>query len=138
MEHLQPFVGEWTVEATFPGAVPGRSVFEWMLGGAVLVQRSDAPDPVPDSLCVMGPAGYGYVQHYFDSRGVARTYQMSFEDGLWRLWREQADFSPLQFRQRFEGRFSDDASRIEGAWERTAEDGSWVVDFGLTYTRVGR
>jgi hypothetical protein len=139
MERLEPFVGEWRVEAAFPGAAPGRTVFEWALGGAFLVQRSDAPDPVPDSLSVFGPAaGDGYVQHYFDSRGIARIYQMSFEDGVWKLWRDTADFSPLPFRQRFEGQFTDDGNRIEGRWERTQEDGSWIVDFELTFTRVGR
>jgi hypothetical protein len=139
MERLEPFVGEWRVEAAFPGAAPGRTVFEWALGGAFLVQRSDAPDPVPDSLSVFGRAADdGYVQHYFDSRGIARIYQMSFEDGVWKLWRDTADFSPLPFRQRFAGQFTDDGNRIEGRWERTQEDGSWIVDFELTFTRVGR
>jgi hypothetical protein len=141
MESLEPFVGEWSVEATLPGAAPGRSLFEWLLGGAFLIERSEVPDSgVPDGLCVIGPSpeGDGYVQHYFDSRRIARIYLMSFDGRVWRLWRDTADFSPLPFRQRFEGRFSDDGDRIEGQWERTQEDGSWMVDFGLTYTRVGR
>lgn len=138
MERLEPFVGEWRVEATLPGMAPGRAVFEWTVGGAFLVQRSEAPDPIPDSLSVIGPAGDGCAYHYFDSRGIARIYQMTFEGGLWKLWRDSADFSPLPFRQRFEGRFTNDGDRIEGLWERTQEDGSWMVDFELTYTRVGR
>ena len=140
MESLEPFVGEWSLEASFPGAPPGRCVFEWTLGGAFLVARTEAPDPAPDSLQVFGPAaeGDGYLQHYFDSRGITRVYQMGFDGRVWSLWRDKADFSPLPFRQRFEGRFSDDGNRIEGRWERTQEDGSWMVDFDLTYTRVGR
>jgi hypothetical protein len=27
-------------------------------------------------------------QHYYDSRGVARIYQMSLNDGGWKLWRD--------------------------------------------------
>jgi hypothetical protein len=38
------FIGEWTMEASFPVASPtgivGRTVFEWVLGGQFLVQRS--------------------------------------------------------------------------------------------------
>jgi hypothetical protein len=35
------------------------------------------------------------VQHYFDSRGVARVYDMAFDDGVWMLERYAAypDFS---------------------------------------------
>ncbi|MFL5909650.1 MAG: hypothetical protein ACJ768_03650 [Gaiellaceae bacterium] len=140
MEKLEPFVGEWSIQGSFLGVPPGRCVFEWALGGAFLVARSEAPDPVPDSLQVFGPAaeGEGYVQHYFDSRGIARIYQMSFDERVWKLWRDTADFSPLPFRQRFEGRFADDGSRIDGRWERTGDDGAWMVDFELTFTRVGR
>jgi len=39
------------------------------------------------------------------------------------------------FAQRYTGRFSEDGAAIEGAWERTEEDGTWVHDFDLTYRR---
>ncbi len=29
-----------------------------------------------------------FCQHYYDSHGVARIYQMSLNDGVWKLWRE--------------------------------------------------
>ena len=34
-----------------------------------------------------------YLQHYFDSRGEARVYEMSFADGVWKLMRIAPGFS---------------------------------------------
>jgi len=70
------------------------------------------------------------VQHYFDSRGVARIYDISLEDGVLTLSRDDEDMA-----QRFTGRFSDDGTAIEGAWERTDDDGALIHDFDLTYRR---
>ena len=64
---LDVFVGEWVVEVAFPGSPTGRVVFEWALDGRYLLQRSSAPDPVPDSLAViaLGDEADPYRQHYF-------------------------------------------------------------------------
>jgi hypothetical protein len=35
-----------------------------------------------------------YLQHYFDSLGVARVDELSFADGVWELWRDEPDFLP--------------------------------------------
>ncbi|MEV7070648.1 hypothetical protein [Streptomyces sp. NPDC093990] len=140
LERLGVLVGEWDVEAEFPGqdVTAGRSVFEWELGGQFLVQRSEAPDPAPASTAIVSvePGTGAYTQHYFDSRGVARLYAMTFDGAVWRLLREEEDFSPLSFRQRFTGRLSADGDTIHGVWERS-QDGSadWETDFGLTYRR---
>jgi hypothetical protein len=61
--------------------------------------------------------GEGDLQHYFDSRGVARVYEMSLGDGTWNLERHTEGFSPLDLPQRYAGTFSEDGARIEGAWE---------------------
>ena len=71
------------------------------------------------------------MQHYYDSRGVARVYGMSLEDGVWRLWRDGVDFS-----QRFAGRLGDDGATIAGAWEIARDGSSWEHDLDLVYTRV--
>lgn len=49
LKRLDVLVGEWVVEAEFPGleVPPGRSVFEWTLDGQFLVQRTEAPNPLP-------------------------------------------------------------------------------------------
>jgi hypothetical protein len=139
MERLAPLVGEWTLEASLAPEMTGRCVFEWVLGGAFLMQRSEAPDPAPDGLAILAPdpAGHDYVQHYFDSRGVVRIYGMSFENGVWKLWRDAPDFTPLDFHQRFTGTLSDDGNRIDGRWESSDDGSAWEVDFDLMFTRVG-
>lgn len=143
MAPLEPLIGEWSVEALFPGMPPtdlrGRTVFEWMTGGKFLLQRWEVPiDEAPDGLAVIGPDqdNSAYLQHYFDSRGVARVYAMSFDSGVWKLSRTSADFSPLDFAQRLTGTLSDDGRTIQGRWELAHDGSTWEHDFDLVYTRV--
>jgi hypothetical protein len=143
---LDVFVGEWVIEARFPGDQPateegprGRSRFEWDLDRQFLLQRTEVPVPeAPDSLTIVSAdlETGAYTQHYYDSRGVTRLYAMTLADGVWTLTREAPDFSPLDFAQRFTGRFSADGNTISGAWE-TRLDGNWQHDFALTYRRTG-
>jgi hypothetical protein len=141
MERLSPFVGEWTVEVGFAPGMTVPTVFEWILGGRFLAQRTDVPDPsAPDSMIVVGADddGGGYTQHYFDSRGIARLYAMTFDGEVWTLRREKPDFTPLSFSQRFTGRFGDGGRTIRGAAENSHDGGAtWELDFEITYTKVG-
>jgi len=143
MERLEPFIGGWSLDASFPGAPPtgplGWSVFEWALGGQYLIERSEVSHPdAPDGLCVIGfdLGARRYLQHYFDSRGVARMYAMTFDDGVWELLRDAADFTPLDFCQRFIGTFSADGRTIEGEWQTSPDGSAWQRDFGLTYRKT--
>lgn len=143
LEGLEPFIGEWNLEPQFsfpvPADVTGRVVFEWMSGGRFLVERWEVSHPdAPDGIALIGqdPSGEGYLQHYFDSRGVARVYQMGFTGALWTLSRTTADFSPLDFSQRYSGRFSDDGSTIDGTWEICHDGKTWEKDFDLTHRRI--
>jgi hypothetical protein len=150
LARLDAFVGEWIVDARFPGdrAVPDNPVgegpqvlsrFEWALDGQFLLQRTEIPIPeAPDSMTIVSvdPETGGYTQHYYDSRGVVRLYAMTFTDGVWTLTRESADFSPLDFRQRFTGTFSGDGNVITGAWEICYHGRDWEHDFELDYRKV--
>lgn len=93
----------------------------------------------PDGIAIIGPDPEregSYLQHYFDTRGVARVYRMSVENGVWTLWRDEADFSPLDFSQRYTGTFSDDGRTIAGAWEICHDGTTWEHDFALSYTKA--
>jgi hypothetical protein len=145
LERLEPLVGKWTVDAEFPEGRPAppsdaraRVVFEWALDRQFLLQWSEAPDPIPDSLSFIGidAGGHEFIQHYFDSRGVARVYAMTFDDGLWTLTRERPDFTPLDFSQRWTAKLEDDGSTIRGQWEICEDGTTWETDFDLIYTRT--
>ena len=143
MERLEAFIGEWAMEASFPAAaagVAGRAVFEWILDRQFVMERAEVPEvpEAPGSIAVVGfdPGRGAYRQHYFDSRGVARVYAMEFSDGVWTLGREFPDFTPLDFSQRFTGRFSGHGRRIDGRWETSRDGSNWEHDFDLTYTKV--
>jgi hypothetical protein len=134
---LGVLVGEWKVEAGFPGAdaIDARCTFEWILGGAMLLQRQTvdyAPAPDSHSLISANEDG-GFTQHYFDSRGVVRVYAMTFENGRWTLLRDRPDFSPLDFSQRYAGELNGD--RIDGRWEIKEPGQDWRLDFTLNYVR---
>jgi hypothetical protein len=138
LRRLEPLVGEWTFEATWPSGESwpggGRVTFEWLDAGAHLLQRGNADLPeFPDNVSVIGcdAANSTYYQLYSDERGVCRVYEMSFGDGVWKLWREGEPFS-----QRFSGTFGDDGNTITGRWE-IAEDGTnYTTDFDLVFHRI--
>lgn len=137
IDSLRGLVGTWGMTVDIPGAenVRGQVVFEVL--GEILVQRITVPMPeAPDSCSVIVTAeDGGYVQHYFDSRGVARLYAMTFDGHTWTLERTTPDFSPLDFSQRFVGTLSDDGTTIDGEWRASNDGQQWQRDFGLTYTR---
>ena len=151
LARLDVFIGEWVVEARFPSDSPtapdpaedgpmAHSWFEWVLDRQFLLQRTEIPVPeAPDSLSIVSadPRTGAYTQHYYDSRGVVRLYAMTLTDGVWTLTRESPDFTPLDFRQRFTGTFSQDGNTISGAWEKCLDGAKWEHDFALTYRRAG-
>jgi hypothetical protein len=142
---LDALAGEWDMEASFAagyfgaGSPPltgrGRTTFSWLDGNFFLIQRFTAEHPAaPRGIAIIGVAADPdtFSQHYYDSRGVARVYQMSLADGVWKIWREAP-----RFWQRFTGVFADDGNTIKGAWEGSADGSDWRHDFYLTYTKVG-
>ena len=138
LKELDRFVGEWTMQASPPGGPPwpggARVRFEWLDGGAFLVQRwsVDLPE-APNGTAIIGcdVANGTYLQLYSDDRGVCRVYEMSLRDGEWTLRREGVPFA-----QRFTGTFSDDGTTITGRWEIAQDGEHWTTDFDVTYSRV--
>jgi hypothetical protein len=143
LRRLDAFVGEWRIDAPafpLPPELAGeaRTTFEWALDGTFLLQRTSVPvAEAPDSMCVIGPAGGDrYTQHYFDARGIARTYAMTFDGRRWTLTRTAADFTPLDFHQRWLAMVSNDGATIAGRWEFSPDGQAWELDFELGYRRL--
>ena len=141
LERLDPFIGTWEIDASFPHLpdAGAHSVFEWALDGRFLVQRTEISIPeAPNTMSMIGadPAGEGFTQHYFDSRGVIRVYAMTFDDGVWTLLRNSPDFSDLSFWQRYTGTFGADGDTISGRWEMSHDEGATEKDFDLGYKRI--
>lgn len=125
MRQLEPLIGEWTVEAIPPDGEPwpggARATFEWHASRAHMIHRQTVEMPgAPNSISIIGcdVANGTYYQLYSDDRGVCRVFEMSVDDGEWRLWRRGAPFP-----QRFTATFEDDGNTIAGRWEK-AEDGT--------------
>jgi hypothetical protein len=136
---LGPFaalVGEWEVEMTHPAlpdtVVQGAATFEWLEGERFMIYRASAEHPdFPDGISIIGVTDDRLTMHYFDSRGVFRVYDTSFEDGVWRIWRDAPGFN-----QRSEGRLSDDRSTIEVLFEMSEDGSNWNDDLRATYRRI--
>ena len=61
---------------------------------------------------------------------MRRTYDTSFEDGVWRIWRDAAGFD-----QRFLAEVAGD--EFEGVFELAETPGEWRHDMRVTYRRAG-
>jgi len=145
LDRLDMLTGQWEMEASFeagyfgPGTPAitgrgGRTTFEWLEGRFFLTQRFVNEHPAaPSGIAIIGAGEEPetFCQHYYDSRGVARIYDMSLDGGVWMLMREAPGFW-----QRYTGVISDDGTTIKGAWEGSADGREWKHDFGLTYLKV--
>jgi hypothetical protein len=134
LEPFEALIGTWDVEAkhrAMDEVVTGWERYEWLAGGKFLLRHSHADhDLFPDALIVIGPPedGDGLVAEYFDSRGVRRTYAVSLEDGVLRMWRDQPGFD-----QRLTARVAPDV--YEGVFELAETPGEWQQDMTVNYRR---
>jgi hypothetical protein len=145
LDRLDVLLGTWEMEARFEAgyfgpsspAITGRSgrtTFDWLDGRFFLTQRFVNEHPAaPSGIAIIGPgASPGtFTQHYYDSRGVARTYQMTLHGRDWQIWREAPGFW-----QRYTAVISDDGTTITGDWHGSPDGREWKHDFGLTYIKA--
>jgi hypothetical protein len=139
LKRLDVFVGMWEIELVFPGEPPFKAhtqaSFEWLDESRFfLIYRAGTEGSgYPVGNCVIGADDTmdTYTMLYSDSRGIARLYQMSLHDGVWRQWRNDPTFY-----QRFSATFSEDGRTIKGAWENSEDGNNWKHDFDLIYTRA--
>ena len=136
LKPLETLVGEWEIEivhSMFPRPIHGSASFEWFQGGKFLIEQSEMDDSVfPAGIMIIGynEATGNYTQHYFDSRGVIRNYDLSLRDNTLKIWRNDPDFS-----QRFEGIFSEDGNTIPSHWEKAMDGINYEHDFDMTFRR---
>lgn len=138
LQRFGALVGEWQTEGTHPH-VPGttfhgRTVFQWIEGGAFLMMRSEIDEPeIPSGLAIIGSddtAGTFYML-YFDERGVSRKMQTTLQDGVWTWWRDDPKFS-----QRFTTTLTEGAHAMASKGEMSKDGGAWEPDLQLTYKRA--
>jgi hypothetical protein len=101
-------------------------------GGGFLIQRTRIEHALfPDAISIIGAAeaGGGLIIEYFDSRGVRRTFDGSFDDGVLRFWGEFPEFA-----QRFSATVGRD--RFDGKWQLARTPGDWRGDLKMAYRRV--
>lgn len=148
IQQLEQLIGRWQFEASVEAepVIRGCAVFEWLEGGAFLIQHATADPPLPTTpdpwrknspfpvTTIIGyddPTGvFSYL--YADGRGVRRVYQMSLRDDVCKVWGQAGP----QFFQRFAGILSKDGSHITAYWERSADGDTWEKDFDIHYSRI--
>jgi hypothetical protein len=88
---------------------------------------------MPNGIAIIG-AGHEpatLTLHYYDSPASPAPNQVTLADGTWKLSRDEPGFC-----QRFTGVLSDDETRIDGAWQKSADGVDCMHDFDLTYSRI--
>jgi hypothetical protein len=129
-------VGEWDtvgIHPLFPSAAHGLASFTWLNDDALLVWRFDWDPPGPPSaVSVIGrdDSVEACSMLYADERGVARIYQTTLEDRVWKMWRDSPGFS-----QRMTSVLSDDGNSISSYGELSRDGSGWEQDLNVTYTR---
>jgi len=136
LRQFDVLVGEWDMVGTHPffdAPVKGHSIFEWLVDGMLLTWHFNWNASLPPN--ALSVIGHDDTQEtcsmlYSDVRGVSRIYQMSLEDGVWKIWRESSDFS-----QRMIGQISDDQNSIVVRGDLSRDGSVWDHDLSITYTR---
>lgn len=128
---LDRLLGSWDVtmrHVAMDEPVFGRQTYERVLDGAFvrLDWTYDHPD-FPNAVAMLDES----ASHYFDVRGIARIYDLSFDNAGWSMIRRDPDFW-----QRSAVRFIG-ADAMEGTGENSHDGGAtWEHDFAISYLRV--
>ena len=134
LSSMAVLIGDWTMGSPQFPDVRGRARIEWIEDGAYLAVRDDVEQgDIPSGMWIVGAddSTAEWTSLYYDSRGVRRVYQMSFSDGVWKIWRNAPEFN-----QRFIGKLAPGGQTITGQWEMDADGSGWKKDFELVYRKV--
>lgn len=138
LKALEVLVGAWEMELSNASFLPSPSdtvkslvSFEWVQDGAFLVMYMGGKPPAALWLISRDEATPNYTVLYYDARHVSRVYEMSFLDGVWKMWRNSPGFS-----QRYEGTVSQNGRTVTAHWEKSNDGIKWEHDFDVTYRKV--
>ncbi len=141
LKSLKFLIGNWNMELSNASFLPdpkrtirGNISIEWIEGGDYLVMRQGRKGTVPNYatwLIGRDVDSPQYTVLYSDDRGVSRVYEMSFKNGILKIWRNSPKFS-----QRYEGKLSKDKRTIKAYWEKSLDGKKWEHDFNLTYMKL--
>ena len=131
-------IGMWNTTGTHPGIpdtiLHGRTSFEWLENGALLMMHSEIDDPrFPSTIAIFGSddSEKEYYMLTFDERGVSRKHEVTLRDNIWRWWRNAPGFF-----QRYESIIVDNGNTIISKGELSKDGLAWEKDLDLTYTRA--
>jgi hypothetical protein len=145
LARLDVLVGRWQFEVVVDGAAVAKAQVEgaWHEDGAYLIQRAEGEPPGPETpqhwidnsplptVTIIGldDASETFTALYSDARDVFRVYGMTLDGNQWTMSRVTPGFN-----QRLVATIDGDS--ITGAWERSADNADWFVDFEFRYTRL--
>src|SRR3569623_133818 len=117
LKSLESFAGKWAMQIYNASFLPDLSdtiestaLFEWVEGGDFLALRQGTKEtPHATWLISRDQDAQNYTVLYLDDRKFSRVYEMSFKNGIWKMWRNAPKFV-----QRFEGKLSRDKNTIKG------------------------
>ena len=140
LQNMQNFIGTWEMELSNASFLPdpatnisGIANFEWFEGGDFLILRQGTKNKAPWATWFIGHDKDfpNYTVLYLDDQQSSRVYEMSYENGVWKMWRNSPGF-----RQRFEAKVSEDKKTITGYWENSTDGKTWKHDFDLRYAKI--
>lgn len=141
LKDFKEFTGAWEMELSNASFLPdvktvikATASFEWFDGGAFLILRQGSKNSgTPWATWFIGhdKDTRNYTVLYIDDQQSSRVYEMSFENGIWKMWRNAPEFI-----QRFTAEISEDKKTISGYWEKSADGKTWHHDFNLKYNKL--
>ncbi|WP_118975713.1 DUF1579 family protein [Taibaiella koreensis] len=141
LQELEQFIGTWEMEISNASFLPDAKAtikagasFEWFEEGEFLILRQGTKNNgTPWAIWFIGhdKDTQNYTVLYIDDQQSSRVYEMSFENRIWKMWRNGP-----QFIQRFTAETNQDKNIISGHWEKSVDGENWEHDFNLTYTKI--
>jgi hypothetical protein len=140
LQDLTELIGAWEMELTNASFLPdlktiikGTASFEWFERGDFFILRQGIKKENTWATWLIGhdEDSPHYTILYLDDKRSSRVYEMSFKNGIWKIWRNSPGFI-----QRFTGKISKDKKMIEGYWEKSTDGKTWNRDFDLTYKKT--